>query len=585
MRYSQLFHQTLRDTPGEAILPGDQYLQRAGFIHPLNSNSFIVNPLGQRSLLKLANLIRQKLSSIDGQEISIPSVQTIDMFMDGSGYCISDVDLMEFSDLSSRKLFITNSSLPLLPELVTHSIRSHRQLPRLLFQIQSKLRNNNQTRTGLFSSRQVNRLEIFILDKDQEGATQQSTRVINIFQHISTLASIPIINVKFDSGQINGQSGVEFFNIHPNGESTLLNCQACGFLTNQKYAQSSFKKNEKKDIKSLEKVHTPETKTIEDLARFLNISKSETAKAVFMTASVINNGENTEKVVMAILRGDKELDEHKLLRSINAWKLRPSNDAEIESIGAVPGFASPVGLKKGLIVVDTVIPDSKNLVAGANQKDFHLLNVNYPRDFEAHIISDISKVQIGDSCPNCQQPLISQPAFLLGRINYANTFLCSKSNCQYQDENAVMKPIWIGSAWLDLEPIIGCVAENNHDNFGLVWPLPLSPFSVHLIVLPSKNSDNPVEVAEKLFQDLKRARIEVLFDDRKESPGVKFNDADLIGCPVRITVAEKSLSQGLIEIKLRHEQEKTTIPLDDAIPTIMHLLLKFERDFAQKLAK
>ena len=479
MRYSHLFNQTLREAPAEVSLPGDQLLQRAGFFRQVTNNFFITNPLGYRCLQKLSNLIRQELNCIGGQEINIPSYMPGDVFKDGFGQSPSDLDLIELTDQTSRYLFSTSTSLTPLPELISHSVRSHRQLPRLLYQIQPKSKNLNQNPSGLFSSRQVTRLETFFLDKDQDSAALQYQKIMKAFQNIFIRSAIPVVVVDFIYSHPYRQSGSEFFMLHPQGESTLLHCPSCGFWGNQKFSQSSKVNPSNADLKPLDKVHTPGTKTIEDLAKFLNIAKSQTAKAVFMTATMLVNNEKTENVVMAIVRGDKELDENKLLRVINAMKIRPSTDSEIESIGAVPGFASPVGLKDALIVVDDLVPDSPNLVAGANEVDFHFRNVNYQRDFQAQIIADITTISSGDPCPHCQQPLEEQSAFLLGRINAADTQLSTKTNCNFQDENAVMKPILIGSGWLDLEPILGGVAESNHDPFGLIWPFNGFTFKKH----------------------------------------------------------------------------------------------------------
>jgi prolyl-tRNA synthetase len=222
-------------------------------------------------------------------------------------------------------------------------------------------------------------------------------------------------------------------------------------------------------------------------------------------------------------------------------------------------------------------------VAGANETDYHLKHVNYGRDFRAKIIADITTVKTGDACPQCNQPLSEQSGFLVGKINSPDTQLASETGCNFQDETGELKPIFVGSAWLDLERILGGVSEISNDNYGLIWPISLTPYQVHLVVLPSKNSDQPEAVADNLYQDLQRARIEVLYDDRKESPGVKFNDSDLLGIPLRITVAEKSLSQGQVEIKIRHEKEKTFVPQEDLILQCMHTLLRLEREIAQSL--
>ncbi len=584
MRMSQLFNQTLRELPADANTPGNQFLQRAGYVRQVAANIYILNPLATRSLQKIKNMIRQELNCLNGQEMNIPSLLSGEMLA-RSDHPFLDCDLQDVSDSSSHHMYLSSISHHYLADLIQHSIRSHRQLPRLLYQIQPRILTSRQNRTGLLTTRSVTRLETFLLDKDHTGASQQYQRLVQSFQNILKRCTLPVSMVEFNYQQPKPESGFEFVFLHPQGDTTLLHCQACGYQVNLATASAEKQPFDSEPLESLERVHTPNTKTIEDLAKFLDIPASRTAKAVFITATMIENGEKTDKVVMAIVRGDMDLNETKLARVINAWHMRPSSDSEIQSIGAVPGFASPVGLKDALIVVDNFVPNSPNLVAGANEIDYHLRNVNYGRDFQAKIIADITTLKTGAACPRCNQPLSEQPGFLLAKISFPDTQFASETGCNFQDETGELKPIFIGSAWMDLERILGAVAEIRNDNFGLIWPISLTPYQVHLVVLPSKKSDQPLEFAENLYRELQRARIEVLYDDRKESPGVKFNDADLLGIPLRITVAEKSLSQGQVEFKIRHEKEKTTVPIEDVLPQSMHTLLQLEREIAQSLMK
>ncbi|MBW6471971.1 MAG: proline--tRNA ligase [Anaerolineaceae bacterium] len=585
MRMSLLFNQTLRELPADAITPGNHFLLRAGYVRQVATNFFILNPLATRSLQKIKNMVQQELNRLNGQEVNIPSLLSAEILAKRSVHSFLDVDMQDVSDSSSHQMYLTSTAHHYLPDLIQHTIRSHRQLPRLLYQIQPRMLNGRQNRTGLLSTRSVTRLETFFLDKDLSSATQQYQRLIQTFENVFKRCTLPVLTVEFDYQQPKPESGSEFFFLHPQGDIELLHCQSCGYLVNKASGRAVKQPSEPEPFESLAKVHTPNTKTIEDLANFLDIPASRTAKAVFMTATIIENGEKTEKVVMAIVRGDMDLNESKLARVINAWYIRPSSDLEIQSIGAVPGFASPVGLINALIIVDDLIPNSPNLVAGANETDYHFKYVNYGRDFQAKIIADITTVKTGDACPQCNQPLTEQSGFLVGKITSPDTLMSSETGCNFQDESGELKPIFIGSAWLDLERILGGVAEHGNDDYGLIWPNSLTPYQVHLVVLPSKNTDQPQVFAENLYQELQRARIEVLFDDRKESPGVKFNDADLLGIPLRITVAERSLAQGQVEFKIRHEKEKQTVSLEDVLPQTMHTLLGMEREIAQSLVK
>jgi prolyl-tRNA synthetase len=575
MRNSQFFNLTLRIAPGESTSLGNEFLLRAGYIRQVSNGIFASLPLGKRSIQKLEHILRQEFNRLDGQEIDLPSLTSGDFVLDSH----FEPEPNQWFDSSQPP------SVSYLIDLVKHLVRSHRHLPRLLFHIKPKTLHDTQNRSGFLSARTITRFEGFSLDKDFESATQQYENLHKAFQNLLIRCKLPFKEVEFNKLTTYPYAGNEFFYLHQLGDTNLLHCRSCDYWANQKTAPSFKTEPQPEPLNPLEKVHTPNTKTIEDLSKFLNIPSSRTAKAVFMTASIMENNTIIEKVVMAIVRGDMELDERKLTLAIRARKIRPSTEMEIQSIGAVPGFASPIGLKHGLIVVDEFIPASYNLVAGANLANYHLKNVNYGRDFQAHIIADLTLRKEGDPCPNCGDPLEIQCGFRIGQMIAPDHQLSVAAGCNFQDEKGELKPVIIGSAWIDLERILACVAEEHNDIYGLILPLSISPFQIHLIVLPSNNSDEPLEFADKLYQELQRARIDVLYDDRKESPGTKFNDVDLIGIPLRITVAEKSLSQGQVEFKLRHEKEKTSVLAEEAVAVCMHNLLKLEREIAQAIAK
>jgi len=575
MRITQLFNLTLRAAHSESTFPGNEFLLRAGYIRQMSNGIFSSLPLGKRSIQKMEHFLRQEFNRLGGQEVDLPSSTPGELVLDSYFESVS----LQLFDSSQP------TSLSYLIDMVKHVVRSHRHLPRLLYQIQPKTLNDTQNRSGFLSARSITRFEGFTLDKELENATQQYENLHKVFQNLFIRCKLPFKQVEFNKQSTYPYAGHEFFYLHQLGDVNLLHCRSCDYWANQKTAPSFKPELQPEPLYPLEKVHTPNTKTIDELAKFLNISTSRTAKAVFMTASLVENSTIIEKVVIAIVRGDMELDEIKLANAIKARKIRASTEMEIQSIEAVAGFASPVGLKQGLIVVDELIPASFNLVAGANQPDYHLMNVNYGRDYQAQIIADLTLRKEGDPCPNCGDPLEIQCGFQIGQMTAPDQLLSGTKGCNFQDENGELKPVIIGSAWIDLERVLACVAEEHNDPYGLILPFSLAPFQVHLIVLPSKNSDQPLEFAEKLYQELQRARIDVLYDDRKESPGIKFNDADLLGIPLRITVAEKSLSQGQVEFKLRHEKEKTSVMAEEAVSTCMHNLLKLEREIAQAIAK
>lgn len=583
MRFSQLFIQTHRDPSGDLSSPGMQFLHRAGYIRQVDSGVYGFYPLAKRSMQKMENSIRQELAYISGQEIDLPMISSEDQKQHFALVPPFEFPSLKTTGCQNRQWNLTKIPTKHLLDLVSHNIRSHRQLPRLLYQFQPKINLHNPTPASFLGQRTSHHLECFLLEKDPLFDNPNHQKIAQSFQRIFTTWNLPFELIKYDDQTTRNSLTHEFYFNHPSGDRTIIYCPACGYKSTQSYSHSYKLNTNEKDLLPLDEVYTPDTKTIDDLSNFLHIDPSQTAKAVFLMATIPNGGGLREEVILAIVRGDMELDEQKLARVIQAYQLRPANEEEIFSIGAVPGFASPVGLKNGFIVIDDLILHSKNLVAGANKKNFHFKNVNFKRDYQADLIADISVVNPGDHCPQCHQSLQAKQAFLFAQI-YASPDPDAQNGCTYQDESGKQKTVQIGYAWMDYEKVLAAIAETYHDTFGLIMPYYIAPFQVHLVVLPSKNSTQPVEIAEKLYQDLRQARMEVLFDDRQESPGVKFNDADLIGIPIRITIAEKSLNEGMLELKLRCENEKKLVKLEDIVLTTMHTLLQMEREVAQKVA-
>jgi prolyl-tRNA synthetase len=407
----------------------------------------------------------------------------------------------------------------------------------------------------------------YSLDRDWEGLDVQYQNHYQAYFNIFHRCALPVIAVESDVGMMGGNLAHEYMYLTPVGEDTLLICEECNYAANRQIAE--FKKVSSPEEKPAKrkKVPTPDMKTIADLAVFLDIPESKTGKAVFMMASLpVDEGEE-EKLVFAILRGDMELNETKLTNALNATSLRPAEEEEIAATGAVPGYASPVGLKNIIVVVDDLIPDSPNLVAGANEEGFHFINVNYGRDFVADIVADIAAAQDGDFCLDCDAPMKAVRGIEVGNIFKLGTWYSEAVGAAFQDADGEEKPIVMGSYGIGSGRLLASVAEEYNDQYGLILPISVAPYQVHLVELAGKKNQQEKirKIAEGLYNDLQAAGIEVLYDDRDESPGVKFNDADLIGIPLRLTVGHKALDEGGIEAKLRSESEKTLIPLEQVV--------------------
>jgi len=357
----------------------------------------------------------------------------------------------------------------------------------------------------------------------------------------------------------------------PVGEDTMFFCNHCGYAANRQVAKFKKEAPQSEETQPLERVTTPNTTTIESLTQFLNIPKSKTAKVVFYMASFYHQDEHTERLVFAVLRGDMEINETKLMNALKANDLRPASEDEILSSGAVPGYASPVGLKDILVIVDDLIPSCPNLVTGANEPGFHLRNMNYGRDFQANFVADIASAYDSAACENCGKPLFSQRGVEVGNIFKLGTRYSESTGCTFLDENGKEKLILMGSYGIGLGRLLACIAEEHHDVRGLCWPTSVTPYPIYLILIDVKDSTLK-EKADELNQKLISLGLEVLYDEREESPGVKFNDADLIGLPVRITLSKKSLDAGGAELKARCRDEKIISPLDQVALRALELL-------------
>ncbi|OGO28461.1 MAG: proline--tRNA ligase [Chloroflexi bacterium RBG_16_54_18] len=569
---SKLFSQTLREAPSEAEIPSHSLLLRAGFIRQLAAGIFTYMPMGRRSLNKIENIIRLEINQIGGQEISMPVVHPADIWKTSGRWYQVDDEMGRFKDRSGRDMVLAMTHEEVVADLVRKEVRSYRQLPLLVYHIQTKWRDDPRPRAGLIRVREFTMKDSYSLDADWEGLDLQYRAHFQAYFNIFQRCGLPVVAVKSDVGMMGGQLAHEFIFLTPIGEDTLMVCQKCGFSANRQVAKFCKPLLPQEAALEIERVSTPGCKTIDELSDFLGVPHARTAKAVFMVAETTEGQEIVEHFVFALVRGDMEVNETKLANAAKARALRPATEAEIRSTGAVPGYASPVGLKNLMVVVDDVIPHSPNLVSGANMDGFHLKNVNYGRDFQADIIADIALARDGDTCEVCGGDLSSVRGVEVGNIFKLGTRYSDAFGCNYLDAEGQPRPVVMGSYGIGSGRLLACVAEAYHDEKGLVWPVSIAPYHLHLVLLVGKGSPETSRVAERLYRELEQAGIEVLFDDRSESPGVKFNDADLIGLPIRLTVSERALQAGGVEFKRRDEEARQVIPPEEVIVKVRETL-------------
>jgi prolyl-tRNA synthetase len=587
---SKLFSQTIREIPSDAEVTSHQLLLRAGFIRPLAAGIFSYLPLARRSMTKIENLMRFEINAIGGQEITMPVVHPAEVWQETGRWYQIGSEMGRFKDKAGRDMVLAMTHEEVVATLVRGEIRSYRQLPSLIYHIQTKWRDDPRPRAGLIRVREFTMLDSYSLDATWEGLDAQYQAHYQAYFNIFKRCGLPVVAVLSDTGMMGGQMAHEYMYLTPIGEDTLLFCENCDYSANRQVARATKPQPEVEQALPVEKIATPEAKTIAGLAELLHIPPARTAKAVFLVAKLAGDprssdgdprssggdqhqpgAQEREQFIFAIVRGDMEVNETKLVNVLKARELRPATEDEIRSTGAVPGYASPVGLNGVRVVVDDLIPASPNLVAGANEEGYHLRNVNYGRDYQADLVADITAAGEGDTCPNCGGYLHISRGVEVGNIFKLGTRYTAAMGCTFSDENGLNQPVIMGSYGIGVGRLLACIAEEHHDDKGLIWPVSVAPYPVHMVVLGGK-AGQPEAAAAELDAHLQAAGLEALVDDRSESPGVKFNDADLIGLPLRLTVSERALKQGGVEFKLRASEEKFIVPMENVVDQIRSIL-------------
>lgn len=570
MRLSSLFGVTLREAPAGVESASHQLLLRAGFVRPIGTGLFAYLPLARRALVKIEHVLREELSAIGGQEMQLPVVLPAEL----AG--AAGAEAARFTDRKARDLALAASWEAAIAEVVRSEIRSHRQLPQLVFHVQSQFRDELRPRAGLLNAREFTALQAFALAADDAGMQAQYGALREAWLRAFRRCALPVIMVEAGMGDAVAH---RFVYLTPEGEDEIVACDACGYAADRRAATFRKPLGNAEPLRPIEKVATPDAKTIEALARFLAIPRRKTAKAVFLVATDDAAEGRQARFVFVVIRGDMEVNTAKLAAALGTTDLRPATDDEIRAAGAEPGYASPVGLAEQIhrsplpvvVVVDDAVPASPNLVAGANVPGYHLLNTNYGRDYTAHIVADIAAAGEGDACPRCGAPLRLTQGVAVGRMRWLSASYAEAMRLAYRTADGASRPVMMASAGVGVSRLLACIAEAHHDDNGLIWPPSVAPYGVHLVALAGRDGD-ALAKAEALYRDLQRAGIEVLFDDRAESPGVKFADADLIGLPLRITVAPKSLAAGGVEFKRRDAEAREIVPLGDAVEHARRML-------------
>ncbi len=562
MRLSSHFGLTLRETPAGIEAPSHRLLLRAGFIRQLGQGLFSYLPFAHRSITRIENIFRDEMNRIGGQEMTMPVVHPAEVWRRSGRYDAVGPEMARFRDRKDSDLVLAMTHEEVVADLCRTEIQSWRQLPQLVYHIQTKFRDDARPRAGLIRVREFTMKDSYSLDRNAEGLARQYRAHYAAYFRIFGRCGVPSIAVGSDTGMMGGKQAHEFMYLSPIGEDTLVLCSGCGYAANRQVARFRKSAAAAEDPAPVERVATPGASTIRELAEFLDVPPSRTAKMVFMIGGL--DGGSREELVVAVIRGDLEVNETKLAGAASAAWLQPADDEAIRKAGAEPGYASPMGLESGLVVCDDSVVTSPNLVAGANEAGFHLRNVNAGRDYEPRIVADIANADEGFPCCQCGKPLSTSRGVEVGNIFQLGTSYAESADASFLDEQGAERPIWMGSYGIGSGRLLACVAEEHHDDDGLRWPMSVAPFDVHLISLGGKSEADREALAEaaRIHERLGEAGLEVLHDDRDERAGVKFTDADLIGIPLRVVVARRALARGGAEVRLRGDRAGETVPLD-----------------------
>lgn len=574
MRLSKMHIKTLREVPNEAEIPSHILLLRTGMIRKLVSGVYGFMPLGWRSVKKIEDIVRQEMDRTGAQEIHMSAVQPAELWQESGRWFAYGPELWRLKDRNGRDFCLGPTHEEIFTDVIRNDVSSYRQLPMNLYQIQTKYRDEARPRFGLMRSREFIMKDAYSFDKDYEGLDQSYNEMYEAYEKIFTRCGLTFRPVEADTGAIGGSNSHEFTALSEIGESEIAFCENCSMAATTERADCvDAPSQDNVEMMALEEVNTPGTKTIEEVASFLNIEKEQTIKALLFV--VYDNEGKENGYVAAFIRGDRELNMTKLVNALNVPEHAIEFADEIkmaEETGCVGGFTGPVGLKNCKVVVDSELVGLKNLCAGANKENYHLKNVNYGRDYTGDIVKDIKVLKEGDPCPLCGAPVKHARGIEVGQVFKLGTKYSESMGATYKDENQKDHPIVMGCYGIGVTRTLAAVVEQHHDDNGIIWPMSVAPYHV-IITLVKPEDEEQRAAAEMIYNRLSDAGIEVLLDDRKERPGVKFKDADLLGIPVRITVG-KLAGDGKVEYKLRRDTEKQEIAIEDAINKAIEIVNK-----------
>jgi prolyl-tRNA synthetase len=557
MRMSTMFGRTLRETPADAEMASHQLLLRAGMIRTLGAGIYSYLPLGYRVKAKVEMILRQEMDAIGAQEMLMPVVHPAEVWQASGRWASVDETLLRFQDRTAHDMVLAMTHEEVIAHLLEREIESYRQLPALVYHIQIKFRDERRPRGGLVRVREFTMKDAYSAHTDVEDLETFYPTMLKAYEDVFRRCALDPIAVEADSGIMGGSASHEFVLLNPEGEDTIVLCTSCDYAANAERAQLTKRPPDPaQGPEEVREVATPGCKTIEDVARYVGVPTERTLKAVFFRTE-----EPEPRLIFTVIRGDLEVNEVKLSHVVGDVPLRPAEEDEIRAVGAVPGYASPIGVHGAVVVADDSLLLGGRFVAGANREGYHLVGVQYGRDLTADVVADIALARAGDACPRCEGALRVERGIELGHCFKLGSRYTAARGITYLDADGAEHPIVMGSYGIGVDRLVAAIVEEHHDEYGICWPASVAPYLIHLVSLAREGEE--WEQAETLYAMLGADGIDVLYDDRAgPSAGVKFNDADLIGCPLRLTVSRRSLSKGGVEAKWRDEDERVVIRAD-----------------------
>jgi prolyl-tRNA synthetase len=566
MRWSRYYLYTTREVPNDAEVISHQLMVRTGMIKKTAAGIYTYLPFGWRSLQKMIAIVRREMNAAEAIELMMPAIQPAELWIESGRWQRYGKELLRIKDRHERDFVFGPTHEEVITDTVRRDVKSYRQLPFNLYQIQTKFRDEIRPRFGLMRGREFIMKDAYSFGADAASLDESYEAMRKAYCRIFEACGLDYTMVEADSGAIGGSASHEFMVTAATGESDVVRCPSCGYAANVERAETRRVEaaGEAHPQQDMQEIATPGKRTIEEVSRFLKISPKRLVKTLIY---------ETEKgLVVALVRGDREVNEVKLANHFDVQHLTLAGEEKVRAAtGAPVGFAGPVGLKDALVVGDLGVRSLVNFATGANKEDAHLVNVNWGRDVDLANWADLLLVSGGDPCPRCDGTLELSRGIEVGHIFKLGTKYSEAMGCVYTDEAGADQPMIMGCYGVGIGRTVAAAIEQNHDKDGIIWPRPLAPFEALLIVLNPE--DQTVKgTAESLYAQLQEKGVEVLYDDRDERPGVKFKDADLIGIPVRLTVGAKSLADGKVEVSLRKDREKLMVTPAEAVAKVIELL-------------